>query len=759
MVRGLKITLLLMMVAQLSLLAQEKPNILLIMADDQANRTISAYGAGINSTPAIDRIATEGAIFNNSYCANSICQPSRAAILTGKHSHKNGVYGNGYNYDNTQQQLPGILQDNGYATAVIGKWHLKGEDPGSYFDYWKILTEGGGQGYYYNPTFIEHTGSTVQVEGYSTDVITDLSLDWLDNNKDSGPFCLMVHYKAPHVTRMPMLRNLTLYDDVDIPEPATLYDDYSTRESYASSGYNKLRYDIEKTAYNYFPAYGTYTLADYALLERMTEEQRLAYHAYYDEKNQEYDDLVAAGTVVPGEVSGKAFAYQRFIKDYLKVVAGVDQNVERILDYLDDNSLASNTIVIYCSDQSYFTGQHGYYEKRFMYEDGMKMPLLMRYPDHIQSGTKVDEFVQNIDFAPTLLEYVDVDVPEDMQGESFKDVVEGNVPEDWRESVYYHYYDHGKHGIPRHEGVKTYRYKLINFYTDDAWELYDLQNDPNEINNIYNEASNKELIASLKLELATLRNQYEVPGSEKHAEDFEGGDYWDNQANLNWVLATEGASDLSIVPNPLVDDTNTTANVGEIILSEELNPVSLQVNLADEFWDFTTNRYATLKLKTALATKVGIRLSFNGENEYVKWIETQGLDVWVNYKFDLTNILDGNLQNTYNQLELVFGSADNPVAGAILFDELEFTDNVTTALRQIQGNDGFVYPNPTCETVYFNFDNVSKVEVFDIEGSLKLAEQGANMKSVSLAALKDGFYLLRLSTGNKKIVRKVKKVS
>ncbi|MBS2210269.1 sulfatase-like hydrolase/transferase [Carboxylicivirga mesophila] len=724
----------------------QKPNILLIMADDHANRTISAYDDGINQTPNIDRIANEGAIFFNSYCANSICQPSRAAILTGKHSHKNGVYGNGSPYDNTQQQLPRILQNNGYTTAVIGKWHLKGEDPGDAFDYWNILTEGGGQGYYYNPTFKAQTGATTQVEGYSTDVITDQSLTWLDDNKDV-PFCLMVHYKAPHVTRMPMARNLELYEDETIPEPETLYDDYSTREKYASTAINRLRFDIESTAYNYFPKYGEYNLAEYKLLERMTEEQRKAYHAYYDAANAEYDALVASGQVVPGEKSGKAYAYQRFIKDYLKVVAGVDQNVKRILDYLDTNGLTDNTIVIYCGDQSYFTGQHGYYEKRFIYEDGMKMPLLMRYPNHIMPDTKVQEFVQNIDFAPTLLDYLDINIPGDMQGESFKNVVEGNVPSDWRDAVYYHYYDHGKHGIPRHEGVRTSQYKLINFYTDDAWELYDLVNDPHEVNNVYKNEAYADVVKALKLKLASLKQQYEVPGADVIAEDFEGGLYKNNQAKLNWQLQNSAGSAYRVVNNPDNSDANASLNTGRIVRNGATTATTLSVNLGDQFWDLMVNRYLSLKVRSDISTDIQIALSKDGSDVLVKKSTVTGNAGWSEIRLDFSDIPYASLQNTYNQLSIIMGATTPNADGTIWFDELTFVDNLSTDIKNIGTEQGYFYPNPTNGDVSIKgLEHVASIEVYALNGALVAVERGANISQLSLNNLNNGTYLLRAIT-------------
>ena len=737
----------------------QKPNVLLIMADDHANRTISAYGDGINSTPNIDRIANEGAIFNNSFCANSICQPSRAAILTGKHSHKNGVFGNGSTYDNTQQQLPRILQNNGYTTAIIGKWHLKGEDPGGAFTYWNILTEGGGQGYYYNPTFKSHAGTTEQVEGYSTDVITDQSLEWLDDNKNS-PFCLMVHYKAPHVTRMPMIRNLELYEGETIPEPETLYDDYSTREIYASSAVNRLRSDIETTAYNYFPRYGTYDVADYKLLNRMTDEQRQAYHNYYDTVNEEYENLVASGEVVPGEKSGKAYAYQRFIKDYLKVVAGVDQNVKRLLDYLDTNNLTENTIVIYCGDQSYFTGQHGYYEKRFIYEDGMKMPLLMRYPNHIEPSTNVEEMVQNIDYAPTILDYLSIDIPDDMQGESFKSVLEGNVPEDWRNAVYYHYYDHGKHGVPRHEGVRTHRYKLINFYTDDAWELYDLENDPHEVNNVYSDGQYENTVKELKLKLAHLKNKYELPGADKVVEDFEGGDYKNNQAKQNWQLTSSNGSSYRVVNNPADNAVNSSTKVGKIVRNGATSSTKLFVNLENEFWDLMISRSLSVKVRSDYNTDIKVSFSKDGSGSYSKSFNVDSGAEWVKVDIDFSDMPYDKLQNTFNQLELEFSLSNPDSDGIVWFDDLCFEDNLATDILGFKNEQVYLFPNPTKDTLNIKgIDNVQRVEIYSINGALVSVVKGGDIRKIDLMNLSDGMYLVRLQVaGGDSLIEKIQKI-
>lgn len=481
-----------------------QPNFIFIMADDHANRAISAYDGTINHTPNIDRLADEGAIFINSFCANSICGPSRASILTGKHSHKNGITGNGAPWDGKQILFPRIMKENGYKTALIGKWHLNSL-PGNEFNYSKVLTGAGKQGFYYNPEFCVNSKDTITHQGYSTDIITDESLRWLDNNSgDDEPFMLFVQFKAPHVPRMPALRFMSRYVNDSIPEPETFFDDFKTRSHYATD----VNFHIKK--YRPKEKYGEYDPSENIYSARMSEEQLKAYHSFIDPQNQEFL-LMKENGLLEGDKM-KKYAYQRFIKDYIRVVDGIDENVGRILQWLDRNKqLKENTVVVYCSDQSYFTGEHGYAEKRLMYEEAMKMPFLVRYPKKIKPGLKIESMIQNIDYGPTFLDLAGLKIPQEMQGKSFKSILEGNGPENWRKSVYYHYYDHGRHEVGRHEGIRTNRFKLIRFYTDDTWELYDLKNDPNEVNNLYGNPAYNSEIEKLKKELETLRLQYEVP--------------------------------------------------------------------------------------------------------------------------------------------------------------------------------------------------------------------------------------------------------
>jgi len=480
------------------------PNVIFILSDDHANRTISAYGSGVNQTPHIDRLAEEGALFLRNYCGNSICGPSRASILTGKHSHKNGITGNAAPWDGTQTLLPRLMQENGYQTALFGKWHLN-SNPGDEFDEWEILTGAGRQGFYYNPYFIHKDGSDETIEGYSTDIITDKALSWIDGKRNADkPFMLFVQYKVAHVPRMPRLDYLERYAQDTIHEPATLFDDFDTRSHYATD----VNFHIDD--YRPLPQYDDHEFEKNIYWDRMTETQRKAYHGVIDPRNQAFMEMKAQGML--DDKAEKRYAYQRFIKDYLRLVDILDDNIGRLLTYLDQHpALKENTVVIYSSDQSYFTGEHGYAEKRLMYEPAMQMPLLIRWPGRIDPGIRISHLTQNIDFAPSILDMSGIQVPADMQGKSFAPLLDREMAEDWRSSLYYHYYDHGIHKVGRHDGIRTERYKLIHFYTDDVYECYDLKEDPHEVNNIYGNPEHHKLIDELKSELSDLRTHYEVP--------------------------------------------------------------------------------------------------------------------------------------------------------------------------------------------------------------------------------------------------------
>lgn len=491
---------------------KSRPNILYIMSDDHAYQAISCYSGKINQTPNIDRLANDGVLFKNSFCTNSICAPSRAVLLTGKHSHLNGQIDNRVTFDGGQQTFPKLLQQNGYQTAVVGKWHLKSNPTG--FDYWNILP---GQGHYYNPDFIE-MGDRKRVAGYVTDLTTDIALKWLDNRDKQKPFCLLLHHKAPHRNWMPGPEHLTMYEDKDIPVPKTFFDDYETRSEAAKTQ------EMEIAAHMNLPSDLKVRKKGQrnperpnGIFERMSEDQLKAWDEVYDPKNQKF---LKAG------LKGKKLAewkYQRYIKDYLRCIASVDDNIGRVLDYLDSNGIAENTLVVYTSDQGFYLGEHGWFDKRFMYEESLRMPLIARYPKEIAPKINETDLVQNLDFAPTFLDYAGVEIPEDMQGSSMRKILSGSKDKEWRQGIYYHYYEYpAVHAVKRHYGIRTLRYKLIHFYYDiDAWELYDLQNDPQEINNVFDNGAYTNVVKRLKYDLQKLREKYGDSDDNKFMPDSE----------------------------------------------------------------------------------------------------------------------------------------------------------------------------------------------------------------------------------------------
>jgi arylsulfatase A-like enzyme len=433
------------------------------MTDDHCLRALSCYGSQMNTTPHLDRIAQEGMMFKHCLCTNALCAPSRAVILTGKYSHINGVKDNHTRFDGSQPTFPKLLQKGGYKTALIGKWHLKSEPTG--FDYWNILP---GQGVYYNPTFIE-MGAPRKHPGYVTDLITDFCIDWLKQRSSDKPFCLLCHHKAPHGPWLPAPRHRNLFAKVEFPEPATFDDDFKTRSAAARDAELTIQYDLKPSQYL-----------------KLEQPKGLT------------DQAV------------KQWRYQNYLRGYLGCIASVDESVGRLLDYLDQASLTENTLVVYTSDQGRFLGEHGWFDKRFMYEQPLHMPLLVRHPRLILAGSVRDDIVLNLDFAPTFLDLAGIDVPKDIQGRSFKPILQRHRPKDWRTSMYYHYYEFpGTHSVKRHYGVRTERYKLIHFYNDiDAWELYDLLKDPNEVNNVYSNPAYADLVRKLRAELDRLRKLY-----------------------------------------------------------------------------------------------------------------------------------------------------------------------------------------------------------------------------------------------------------
>ncbi|NOR74728.1 MAG: sulfatase-like hydrolase/transferase [Draconibacterium sp.] len=477
----------------------QKPNILYIMSDDHAYQAISAYGHGLNETPNIDRLADEGALFTRATVTNSICAPSRAVLLTGKHSFVNGKVDNMVPFNWDQENFPKILQANGYQTAMIGKIHLNGIPQG--FDFSMVLL---GQGHYYNPDFFIE-GKKTRIEGYCTEIITETALDWLKNKRDqSKPFCMLYHQKAPHRNWLPAPKYVNLYDDVTFEPPANYFDDYEGRgtaahtqemevDGHAQWGHDfKLIVDPNGDTTNF-----------YNDIKRMNPEQRANWMAAYESENQE---------LLANMPEGKELAlwkYNRYIKDYLRTIKSVDDGVGEVLEYLEEAGLAENTIVIYTSDQGFYLGEHGWFDKRFMYEESFRTPLLMRYPKEIKPGTKIDKLVQNLDFAPTFLDYAGIEIPEEMQGESFRKLVSGETNE-WRDAVYYTYYEYPSvHMVKRHYGVAMERYKLMHFYYDiDEWEMYDLETDPSEMNNIYDAPEYAGVQKMLHEKLVEVREYY-----------------------------------------------------------------------------------------------------------------------------------------------------------------------------------------------------------------------------------------------------------
>ena len=482
-------------------------NILYIMTDDHSFQTISAYDKRYIQTPNIDRIANEGVRFTNSFVTNSINGPSRACMLTGKHSHKNGFIDNAHTFDGSQQTFPKLLRKAGYQTAMIGKWHLTSDPTG--FDYWNILV---GQGDYYNPIFIDN-GEKRQIEGYATNITTDLALDWLDNKRDkSKPFCLLLHHKAPHRTWMPDTCDLRLYDDVTFPLPENFYDDYAGRIAASEQEMSIIKdmdivYDLKMADKENEIHSSNADLEKYGreLYNRMNPDQKAAWDAYYDPIIQDFKAKKRTGKELA------EWKYQRYMHDYLRVIHSVDRNIGIVLDYLEKNDLLDNTLIVYTSDQGFYMGEHGWFDKRFMYEESFRTPLLMRLP----GGKKGDipQLVQNIDYAPTFLELAGAPIPADIQGESLLPLLKGERPENWRNSLYYHYYEYpAEHSVKRHYGVRDDRYKLIHFYNDiDVWELYDLQEDPHEMNNLYGKPSYEAVMKRMRDELYKLQKQYDDP--------------------------------------------------------------------------------------------------------------------------------------------------------------------------------------------------------------------------------------------------------
>lgn len=444
-----------------------RPNIVFIMSDDHAAHAISAYGSKLNQTPHIDRLAKEGMLLENCFVTNSICTPSRAAILTGKYSHLNGVPV--FNHiDNTQPLLSKYLQQAGYHTGMVGKWHLGGNDPKhpdegkpTGFDYWSILP---GQGAYSDPVMIE-MGERKKLTGYTTDIITDQAMRFIENRPQEKPFFLMYHHKAPHRNWQPDEKHRKQFENYMPPIPSTFDDDYRGKSDASRQATMHIDQDLNDSDLKVKP---------------------------------------------PAGLSGaelKKWKFQRYMQDYLACIASVDDNIGRFLEFLDKNNLTQNTIVIYTSDQGFFLGEHNFFDKRFMYEESLRMPFLVRWPGHIKPGSVGKGMVLNVDFAPMMLEAAGAPIPTDMQGRSFLSLLEGKPPRNWRKSMYYRYYHPGHHNVAAHYGVRTDRYKLIFFNKLNQWEFYDLQKDPREMHNGYQDPAYQKIIESLKKEMERLKKE------------------------------------------------------------------------------------------------------------------------------------------------------------------------------------------------------------------------------------------------------------
>ena len=484
--------------------ATEKPlNIVYIMTDDHTAQMMSCYDTRYMETPNLDRIAADGVRFTNSFVANSLSGPSRACMITGKHSCQNGFFDNTHCvFDSTQQTFPKLLQKAGYQTALVGKWHLESMPTG--FDYWEIVP---GQGDYYNPRFIRQDRSTTVKHGYITNLITDDAIDWMENKRDpEKPFCLLIHHKAIHRNWMADTCNLALYEDKEFDFPDNFFDNYEGREAASAQEMSIVKdmdmiYDLKmlrpdkksrlKSLYESF-------------IGRMDEAQRAAWDAFYAPIIEEF-----YRTNPQGKDLAK-WKFTRYMRDYMKTVKSLDDNVGRVLDYLKEAGLDDNTLVVYTSDQGFYMGEHGWFDKRFMYEESMRTPLIMRLPKGYDRRGDITEMVQNIDYAPTFLEIAGANIPDDIQGKSLLPLLKGKKPADWRKSLYYHFYEYpAEHSVKRHYGVRTERYKLIHFYNDiDTWELYDLAEDPTEMHNLIDVSVYDSVEAELREELKKLQTQY-----------------------------------------------------------------------------------------------------------------------------------------------------------------------------------------------------------------------------------------------------------
>ena len=493
---------LLLLVAIIPTVYAERPNILFLFSDDHAYQSIGAYDGllkDVAHTPNIDQLAEEGMLFRKCYVANALCGPSRAAILTGKYGHKNGITWNRKGtFDGSQQTFPKLMRANGYQTALIGKWHLKSTPTG--FDYWEVMR---GQGRYYNPLLltgdIDGQNDERTVTGYNSDIVGDLSIEWLKNGRDkSKPFVLMSQFKATHHGWCPGPEEYDLYDGVEIPEPSTLFDNFSFRGTAIRDQTLTLYKDLRESI----------LIGDPGELGRLNPDQRVAWDAYRSKFSTPFKEMNLDWKDPSKELS--RFKYQALLKNFLAAGAGIDKNVGRIRAFLEENDLADNTIVIYMSDHGYFLGEHGFFDKRFMYEESIRTALIVHWPGMVEEGVvNDDDIVSNIDIAETFLDIAGIEIPSDMQGKSLVPVLQGNTPNDWRKSFLYQYFEMANHHVYPHFGVTDGTHKLIYYHGQNEWEYFDLESDPQELVSQYYVPEHQDTIQTLKKELVRLRAHYE----------------------------------------------------------------------------------------------------------------------------------------------------------------------------------------------------------------------------------------------------------
>ena len=505
--------------AQQSVVERKPLNIIHIMTDDHSYQTISAYGHPLSRlapTPNIDRLAAEGVLFSRAYVENSLSTPSRACLMTGLYSHQNGQRQLGAGIDASKTFFSELLKEQGYSTAVVGKWHMQCEPKG--FDFYRLLNN---QGDYYNPAFRSHDsdGKFVREQGYATELITDHAIEFLEGRDPDRPFCLLVHHKAPHRNWMPEPKYYDLFEDVEFPMPDNFRDDYATRTTAAHTQRMSIERDMElvydlkveelKGRDDYRPEPNSYWDAAYAGL---TPEQQAAWHEAYRPKNEAFIEAELTGDEL------LRWKYQRYMRDYLRCIRSVDDQIGRLLDYLEEHDLMDNTVIVYTSDQGFYMGEHGWFDKRFMYQESFSTPLVMRLPEGLKARGEIREAVQNIDYAPTFLDLAGVPIPADIQGVSLLPLLRGEHPKKWRNDIYYHYHEYpAEHAVKRHYGIRTERYKLMHFYNDiDVWELYDLQTDPNELHNLYGQPGMEKVTKQLMKRLKQLQIQYDDPILEKY---------------------------------------------------------------------------------------------------------------------------------------------------------------------------------------------------------------------------------------------------